>query len=89
VTAKESEGFMPYERELHHLQKQRGAEARHWIGPVGDVLDIAKIVKLWFDDYAPNATAADIIAMTKLIIDREGRHRAAIARATEELDAEF
>ncbi|ACB95970.1 hypothetical protein [Beijerinckia indica] len=90
MTRTESENT-PYERELYHMEKRDNANTRRWISSAVDILDTAKLVKLWFDDHAPNATAADIVAMTKLIINHhyERPSDVEIATATEELDSEY
>jgi hypothetical protein len=38
-----------------------------------DVTDTAYLVMKWFDEYGVQAKAADIVAMTKLILDKERR----------------
>lgn len=40
-------------------------------GPTIDVLDTAKLCKLWFAENDITPTAADIVAMTKLALERE------------------
>jgi hypothetical protein len=60
-----SDPFNPFDRALLNMPD----EAKR--GPIIDVTDTAYLVKLWFDTYAPTATAADIIAMTGLIMERE------------------
>jgi hypothetical protein len=39
--------------------------------PTIDVLDTAKLCKLWFQENDITPTAADIVAMTKLALERE------------------
>ena len=38
-----------------------------------DVTEAAYVVKLWFDDHDVSYTAADLVAMTAMVLEREQR----------------
>ena len=44
-----------------------------WRQPVIDVADTMYICKKWFEAHEIKFTAADLLAMTKLVLDREQR----------------
>jgi hypothetical protein len=63
----DNDAWAAYERFENALKAVKD-EARK--GPVIDVLDTAYLVKLWLDAYAKDATAADIGALTAIIMPR-------------------
>jgi hypothetical protein len=63
----------------------RDARSRHIRDAVIEVADTAYMCKTWFESYKLEATAADVIAMTRLIIEREAALVAA-QKADEETD---
>ena len=58
------------------------ARSRHMKDAVIEVADTAYMCKTWFESYKLEATAADVIAMTRLILERE----AAIVAAQRDAD---
>jgi hypothetical protein len=68
IMAKEQE-YESFERSLKAVEDVTKK------GCLIDVLDTACLVRKWFDVYAPAATAADIVAMTKIIMQREASRR--------------
>lgn len=47
-----------------------------WKQAIVDVADTAWLCRSWFDSHAVKCTAADIVAMTQLILAREEQARA-------------
>ena len=71
-------GANPFEEWLNGAQ---GAGPRNFRAAVIDVADTAYVCKLWFESYGLNATVADIMAMARLVMERE----AALEKAEKEL----
>jgi hypothetical protein len=65
--------IMAKEQEYEAFERALGAVKERM--SLIDVLDTAYIVRKWFDVYAPGATAADIVAMTAIIMQRKAPAR--------------
>ncbi len=63
------------------LKSAQEARRHNFRTAVIDVADTAYVCKLWFESYGLNATAADIVAMARLVMERE----AALEKAEKEL----
>jgi hypothetical protein len=62
------------------LADTRGAPAStHWRQPVIDVADTMYVCKKWFEGHEVAFTASDLLAMTRLVLEREQ----ALAKAEE------
>jgi hypothetical protein len=59
------------------LDSMREPEAANFKGALIDVCDTAYMCKLWFDSYGLVATAADVVALTRLVMEREAAIKAA------------
>mgnify|MGYP007083501324 CR=1 FL=1 len=46
-------------------------EARTWKGALIDVLDTAELCSAWFEQHGIQCTAADLVAMTELVMIRQ------------------
>jgi hypothetical protein len=47
------------------------------------------LVKLWFDDHSVSYTAADLIAMTAMVLQREQDMRGSLVKELSELSADL
>ena len=54
-----------------------------------DVMDAAYLVKLWFDDYGVSHTAADLVAMTAMVLQREQDMRGSLVKELSQLSADL
>ena len=52
-----------------------------------EVTDAAYLVKLWFDDHGVSHTAADLVAMTAMILQREQRLQGSLVKELSHLSA--
>jgi len=54
-----------------------------------DVTETAYLVKLWFDDYGVFYTAADLVAMTAMVLQREQDMRGSLVKELSQLRADL
>ena len=54
-----------------------------------DVTDAAYLVKLWFDDHRVSHTAADLVAMTAMVLEREQRLQGSLVGQLSQLSADL
>ena len=54
-----------------------------------DATDAAYLVKLWFDDHGVSYTAADLIAMTAMVLQREHELRGSLVKELSQLGADL
>jgi hypothetical protein len=54
-----------------------------------DVMEAAYLVKLWFDDYGVSYTAADLVAMTAMVLQREQDMRGSLVKELSQLGADL
>jgi hypothetical protein len=54
-----------------------------------DVTDAAYVVKLWFDDHGVTYTAADLVAMTAMVLEREQSLRGSLVKELSQLSADL
>ena len=54
-----------------------------------DVTEAAYVVKLWFDDYDVSYTAADLVAMTAMVLQREQDMRGSLVKELSQLSADL
>ena len=47
------------------------------------------MVKLWFDDHGVSYTAADLIAMTAMVLQREQNMRGSLVKELSQLNADL
>jgi hypothetical protein len=52
----------------------------HWRQPVIEVADTMYVCKKWFEGYEIAFTAADLVAMTRLVLERERSIREEVTR---------
>ena len=50
---------------------QKGGAPKAWCVALANVADTAFICRTWLELYAPNFTPADLLAMTKMVFQRE------------------
>ena len=54
-----------------------------------DVTGAAYLVKLWFDDHGVSHTAADLVAMTAMVLQREQSFQASLVKELSHLSADL
>jgi len=54
-----------------------------------DVTEVGYLVKLWFDDYGVSYTAADLVAMTAMVLQREQDIRGSLVKELSQLGADL
>jgi hypothetical protein len=54
-----------------------------------DVTEAAYLVKLWFDDHGVSCTAADLVAMTAMVLQREQDMRGSLVKELSQLSADL
>ena len=54
-----------------------------------DATDAAYLVKLWFEDHGVSYTAADLIAMTAMVLQREQDMRGSLVKELSQLGADL
>ena len=54
-----------------------------------DVTDAAYLVKLWFDDHRVSHTAADLVAMTAMVLQREQDMQGSLVKELSQLSADL
>jgi hypothetical protein len=54
-----------------------------------DVTDAAYLVKLWFDDHRVSHTAADLVAMTAMVLQREQSLQGSLVRELSQLSTDL
>ena len=54
-----------------------------------DVTEAAYLAKLWFDDHGVPYTAADLIAMTAMVLQREQDMRGSLVKELSQLSADL
>jgi len=59
------------------LERMREPDASVFKDALIDVCDTAHMCKLWFESYGLAATAADVVALTRLVMEREAALKAA------------
>lgn len=72
-----------FDKRIDFLGRQLlGSKIRGIVDAIIEVCDTAENVKLWFDSFKVNATAADIIEMTKVVLAVAKENRDAEERET-------
>jgi len=61
----------------------------HFRRALSDVTEAAYLVKLWFDDHGVSYTAADLIAMTAMVLQREQNMRGSLVKELSQLNADL
>ena len=59
----------------------------HFRRALSDVTEAAYLVKLWFDDHAVSYTAADLVSMTAMVLQREQDTRGSVVKELSQLSA--
>lgn len=71
-----------FEKLLQQMQTHSGGVG-NFRNALIEVADTAYACKLWFESYGLAATASDVVAMTRLVIEREMAITTAEAKAAE------
>lgn len=53
------------------LAAQQQGSPKTWRDALANVADTALICRAWLEDHAPEYTPADLIAMTRIVVERE------------------
>jgi hypothetical protein len=61
----------------------------HFRRALTDVTEAAYLVKLWFDDHGVSYTAADLVAMTAMVLQREQDMRGSLVKELSQLSADL
>ena len=61
----------------------------HFRRALTDVTEAAYLVKLWFDDHGVSYAAADLIAMTAMVLQREQDMQGSLVRELSRLSADL
>lgn len=60
-----------FEEHLKKMSDSGDGSSRVWRDSLIVVADTAYMCKLWLDEYSPDFTTADLLEMTRMVVDRE------------------